>query len=347
MRHAAWRVAFVAMAAAVAPVAQALEPAALGVVYRTGDPASTAIAREYVRRRGIPSGNLVGIDVPDVPVLAAGAVERLRVSALRRLPATVAALLLVWTRPYAAGCMSITSAFAAGYRPEYCEPGCGRTGLSPLYDADSLEPALARGWRPVMQLPSEDPALARALIARGLAADGSHPGGTVYLVSTGDAPRNVRAAGYADVVLAYGGRIDVRPVTMPGAVAASPAIAYFTGVARVVELPSLRFRPGAVADHLTSIGGVADQSLQTTALDWLVAGATASYGTVSEPCNVTGKFPSPVVFLGHYLRGESLLEAYWKSVAMPGQGLFVGEPLAAPFAARTAGAAVGGTPWGP
>jgi hypothetical protein len=29
-----------------------------------------------------------------------------------------------------------------------------------------------------------------------------------------------------------------------------------------------------------------------------------------------------------------VLEAYWKSVAMPGQGVFVGEPLAAPFRAR-------------
>jgi hypothetical protein len=26
-----------------------------------------------------------------------------------------------------------------------------------------------------------------------------------------------------------------------------------------------------------------------------------------------------------------LLEAYWKSVLMPGQGVFVGDPLTAPF----------------
>jgi hypothetical protein len=29
-----------------------------------------------------------------------------------------------------------------------------------------------------------------------------------------------------------------------------------------------------------------------------------------------------------YLDGETLLEAYWKSVAMPGQGIFIGDPLA-------------------
>jgi hypothetical protein len=34
----------------------------------------------------------------------------------------------------------------------------------------------------------------------------------------------------------------------------------------------------------------------------------------------------------NYLRGSTLIEAYWKSVAQTGQGLFVGEPLAKPFA---------------
>ena len=36
-----------------------------------------------------------------------------------------------------------------------------------------------------------------------------------------------------------------------------------------------------------------------------------------------------------YLRGNSLIEAYWKSVAWPGQGIFIGEPLAKPFAYKT------------
>jgi hypothetical protein len=29
--------------------------------------------------------------------------------------------------------------------------------------------------------------------------------------------------------------------------------------------------------------------------------------------------------------GATAIEAYWKSVAWPAQGLFVGEPLAAPY----------------
>lgn len=37
------------------------------------------------------------------------------------------------------------------------------------------------------------------------------------------------------------------------------------------------------------------------------------------------------MLIEHYLRGATLIEAYWKSVAWPGQSLFVGEPLARPW----------------
>ncbi len=69
-------------------------------------------------------------------------------------------------------------------------------------------------------------------------------------------------------------------------------------------------------------------------LEWISAGATGSYGTVVEPCNFLEKFPDVPVLLRRYLAGETLIEAYWKSVAMPGQGIFIGEPLARPYAGR-------------
>jgi hypothetical protein len=69
-----------------------------------------------------------------------------------------------------------------------------------------------------------------------------------------------------------------------------------------------------------------------SSLDWIRAGATGSYGAVTEPCNFPSKFPVPGIVMAHYLMGETLIEAYWKSVQMPGQGLFIGEPLARPFA---------------
>ncbi len=68
-----------------------------------------------------------------------------------------------------------------------------------------------------------------------------------------------------------------------------------------------------------------------SAMRWLEAGATGSYGTVVEPCNLPQKFPAIPIAVGRYLQGETLIEAYWKSVQMPGQGIFIGEPLARPF----------------
>ena len=68
-----------------------------------------------------------------------------------------------------------------------------------------------------------------------------------------------------------------------------------------------------------------------SALRWLEAGATGSYGTVVEPCNLPGKFPNPGMLIDAYGSGHSLIQAYWQSVQQPGEGIFIGEPLAAPF----------------
>lgn len=68
-----------------------------------------------------------------------------------------------------------------------------------------------------------------------------------------------------------------------------------------------------------------------SSLRWLEAGATASYGTVGEPCNHWHKFPHSGVLLHRYLDGDTAIEAYWKSVAWPAQGVFIGAPLAALF----------------
>lgn len=111
---------------------------------------------------------------------------------------------------------------------------------------------------------------------------------------------------------------------------------YFTGAADVKALDTIHFLPGAIADHLTSAGGELTDSKQMSSLRWLEAGATGSYGAVVEPCSYPAKFPNPGIVIDRYLKGEPLIEAYWKSVAWPGQGIFIGEPLAAPFAPLTA-----------
>ena len=110
---------------------------------------------------------------------------------------------------------------------------------------------------------------------------------------------------------------------------------YMTGLTKVDKLDRIGWVPGAMGDHLTSYGGALDgKHGQMTATAWIASGATASYGTVSEPCSHPQKFPHPQVLLLQYVQGSTLIEAYWKSVAWPQQGVFIGEPLAAPFARR-------------
>jgi uncharacterized protein (TIGR03790 family) len=314
--------------------AEGLGPDELGVIYSRTNESSTRIAEYYAMRRHIPANNLVGLIVPDRASLSRDELKSLRTDMLQKLPTSVQSLLLVWSRPFEVECMSVTTAFATGYQAGFCEPGCERTTTNPLYDTRGWLPADTAGWLPAMLLPSADEPLAREIIERGIGADGSAPSGTVYLVRTPDAQRNVRAAGYAGAEERLATRVRIVDVTTPVESPLTGILAYFTGAVRVEELSRLRFRPGAAADHLTSSGGVLEGGRQMSALEWLRQGATASYGSVSEPCNHLGKFPDPAVLLDHYLHGDTLLEAYWKSVAMPGQGLIIGEPLARPYAAH-------------
>jgi uncharacterized protein (TIGR03790 family) len=314
--------------------AEGLSAATLGVIYSLDDEASRRVALEYAAERAVPSDNVVGVRVPRENVLLPEVFAPIRAQLLDRLPTAVQSLLLVWSKPYAVGCMSITSAFASGYRPAFCQPGCSRTPKNPLFDSDGWLPADTVGWWPAMLLPSDDMPFAQKLIRRGLAADFTAPPGTLYLVRTSDAARNVRAESYANTELLVGNRVRVAQLSTPVFRQVVDAIGYFTGVRWVDELPLIRFRPGALADHLTSTGGVLEGGFQMSARAWLVQGATASYGSVSEPCAFPEKFPNVSVLFEHYLHGESALESYWKSVAMPGQGIFIGEPLSRPYATR-------------
>jgi uncharacterized protein (TIGR03790 family) len=183
-----------------------------------------------------------------------------------------------------------------------------------------------------MLLAAADVAEGKRLIARGVAADGTNPPGTAYLLSTSDPARNVRAVGYEAVRDSLAPGFTVRVLQGDVLRGAKDVMAYFTGLVEVPEIRSNHFRPGAVADHLTSFGGqLTGFSGQMSALRWLEAGATGSYGTVVEPCNNRLKFPDPGLLLAYYRRGDTLLEAYWRSVAMPDQGVFIGEPLARPW----------------
>ena len=323
-----------ALASSGAVAGDGLGAQRLGVLFNLDDASSQPLAQFYAAKRAIPAANVLGVHMGRVNVLSPEDLAPIRKQIMERLPGEVQSLALVWSRPFAVGCMSITTAVAAGYKPEFCEPGCKETALNPLFDGDGWLPADTVGWMPAMLIPTDDPAFAHVLIERGIAADGTAPSGTLYLVHTQDAARNVRAVTYAEIESQLAGRIRIVDLSTPTTGDIQGAIGYFTGAAQVEGLARIHFLPGAVADHLTSTGGVLAGGSQMPAVAWLKQGATASYGNVSEPCNHLEKFPNISVLMRHYLLGETVLEAYWKSVAMPGQGLLIGEPLARPYTIR-------------
>lgn len=310
----------------------AFSPHEVAVIANANDPLSVRLAHDYLEARNIPSSQLIEVSLPpDQPRVNADRLTRIRRQVLAKTPAHVQAYVLTWMRPYRVKCMSMTTAFAAGFDEQWCAKPCGQTRRSAYFDSDSATPWQDHGLRPAMLLAARNEDEGRALIARGRAADGTQPAGTGYLVQTSDRHRNVRAVAFPELVQQWAGTLRLRHERTDALRGRDDVLFYFTGAKEVAGLQSNRFLPGAVADHLTSSGGRLDDSPQMSALRWLEAGATASYGTVAEPCSFREKFPDPAVLLRHYHAGESVIEAYWKSVAMPGQGIFIGEPLARPF----------------
>jgi uncharacterized protein (TIGR03790 family) len=309
-----------------------LGPEDLAVLVNDNDPLSVQIAGYYQAQRKIPAQNVIHVRfTPGVSVMTQKEFARVKAQVDKLTPESVQAFALTWAAPYRVDCMSITSAFAFGFSNVFCSNNCGTTKPNAYFNSSSVTPWSTLKIRPAMALAGLDFNSVKALIDRGIEADISHPPGTAYLVETGDKRRSVRAASYPELAKVTAKLINVKLIESDFIKDKNDVLFYFTGLVNVPHLDSLKFRPGAIADHLTSTGGQLTDSSQMSSLRWLEAGATGSYGTVVEPCNHLAKFPNPALVMYWYLAGNSLIEAYWKSVQWPGEGIFIGEPLAKPY----------------
>jgi uncharacterized protein (TIGR03790 family) len=323
---------------AIPRLAGRLHAGDVGVVINTADPASVQVGEYYALARKLTPEQVLRVSVPNKAALTREEFERLRQSVEAGFGREIQALALAWTEPYAVECNSITGALALGFDAELCKNGCSPSRPSRYFNSPSIKPLADLGWRPSMLLAARNFDQAKGLIDRGVAADASlayrgRPPVSVMLLATDDAPRRVRMALYPPAGQIAGLGVEIRHAPAADLGEAKRVLMVTTGSVRVALNPAPDWVPGAFGDHLTSTGGdLFGTHGQSTALAWLDSGATASHGAVSEPCNHLQKFPHPQVVLGHYLQGSTLIEAYWKSVAWPQQSLFVGEPLAAPFA---------------
>ncbi len=311
----------------------------LGVVINIDDPYSVEVGEIYARERGIPPERVLRLRLPRHASLSETELRQLRQEVDRAFDDSVQALALAWVEPWSVGCQSITAALSLGLEPDLCRNTCARLGVSAYFNSGSTRPLRDHGLRLSMLLAAGNLASARRLVERGHLADGQlgRRGALpvhAYYMLTEDRKRSVRWRNYPPpgVLVPLAVRTHVQPGVLPDS-SKEPILLLHTGVPQFSGAEQLNWAPGALADHLTSFGGqLTGRSGQTSALAWIDAGATASYGTVSEPCNHVQKFPHPQLLLLHYLQGATAIEAYWKSVRWPQQGLFIGDPLTAPFA---------------
>lgn len=318
---------FVSQASAKITAAQ------IAVVVNTNDAESRLIADYYREQRNIPEQNIIEISLPEKRhTIGQKQFNRVYQQVKAKTKNNVQYYVLAWSKPFKVDCMSITSAFAFGFDQSFCAQGCKATRLSAYYNSDSELPYKDMTIRPTMMLAGSSLQQVYAMIDRGIASDYTKPEGTAYLMSTTDKARNARSRRYRVIQELLAEIINIEQINSDVLKNKKDVMFYFTGLAKVKAINSNQYLPGAIADHLTSTGGVLFGGAQMSILRWLDAGATASYGAVVEPCSFTQKFPNPGIVIDRYTNGESLIEAYWKSVAWPGQGVFVGEPMASPYA---------------
>lgn len=308
-----------------------LTAATLGILVNLNDPDLVELGKRYAEIRGIPSENIIGLKLPNVSYVA----RHLMVRELDRLKASTnydrfAGFALAFDRPYRVDAnQSITSAISQGISTMRWHGNCNPTAKNP--DAGK-GPGAVLSMKPAMMLTAGGGLVEGvALAKRGREADGNGSPGQIVFLKTGDMARSrPREASMERAQRSLGGQIEIKLTEQREPW--SDLMGLQTGLAVVPSLNELQFLPGAFADHLTSYGGVIDgKNSQMPATEWIRAGATASFGTVREPCNFPTKFPDPARLLSNYLGGDTILEAYWKSVSMMTEGLFIGEPLARPF----------------
>jgi len=304
----------------------------LAVLVNKNDPESMEIAEYYQRARLIPEDNIIYLNFKNnINSLTETEFTQIESQLKTKVTSNIQAYALAWRKPWRVGCMSITSAFSLGFSKEFCSVACNLTKAVSYFNSRSARPFTDYGIRPSMLLSANSVDAVKKLIDRGVESDYTRPKATAYLVSTSDKQRNVRALYYPRIKKKLSQLLSVEVVKADAIKNKRNVMFYFTGLDKVKFINANNYVPGAIADHLTSTGGALFNGSQMSVLEWVESGVTGTYGTVVEPCNYTQKFPNPGIVMQRYLSGSSLVEAYWKSVKMPGQGLFIGEPLASPY----------------
>lgn len=173
-------------------------------------------------------------------------------------------------------------------------------------------------------------------LKRSVAADGTHPAGTVYFMKNDDVRSWTREWGFQRAVeklAEQGVKGEILSGVLPqgkpdvaGVCVGSPKFNWSDSGSTVL--------PGAICEHFTSSGGfMSRDSGQTPLTEFIRHGAAGASGTVAEPYSFQAKFPTPFIQY-FYARGCSLAEAFYQSLSTPYQLLIVGDALCRPWGRR-------------
>ena len=317
---------------------------------------SCELGNTYCEQRQVPPQNVLPIAWPGGNVLWTNGdfqttllTPLLGMLSARRLTNQIDYVVLSMDIPYqtlnGSSVNSTTSALFYGLKDD---TGPGSLGVTNSYAASEQAfrkagPASAPGYSFLAcMITSDTLADAENLAGQGVASDGTFPSQPVVLAKSSDALRNVRYQEFDNA--AFNTRIrglcSVARTNSDSPLGRTNLLGYETGLA-TFSISQGTFVPGAIADSMTSFGGVIfGPNGQTSLLAFINAGAAGSYGTVVEPQSNAQKFPNSQVYF-YQSRGFSLAECYYQSLVIPYQGLIVCEPLAAPFAHTASGRWIG------
>jgi len=341
-----------------------LGPHEVVVVVNERSARSIAVAKTYARMRDIPSINLVRLALPwkegQVPLRISPEdftqfiwkPARQEVQS-RRLEPQILAWVYSIDFPVAVGTnptVSLTGlTFLRNHMPSRVEADDVKYA-SPLFAGPSPGDVMREpqsfdvcrdGLGPYMPLPAmmlgfagergNSPDVILAGLERARQADATYPRGTVYFVTNSDIRSTCRQWQFEEVVRELG-TLQVRAVVTNAVPSgADDLMGVMMGIADVQPFaPGTVFRPGCMAEHLTSSGAVFGDPRQTKISAWVSAGASLTAGAVVEPRSIWQKFPHARFFV-HYAGGATGIESFYQSVRCPLQLLMLGDPLVAPW----------------
>lgn len=356
-------------AAQLAVIANSQDPYSVGsagnVVCTAG---STAIKDDgvvgyYVLKHNVPCSNVYAVSLQVTPAISLPTFNSAVLPTLQALPPTIQAIALGWAQPSVVFNQSISSvvAKAGPVTGTTCfDSGSGLSAgpINPYFNSTSQAPYTDFQLRPTMMLAGEScptctstnnygfPWLADISVARSFidaavgGANTNPPGGNVYWAWTGDLGRSITAliaspATFGNALSPLVNAQVLGSLSSPTSAVVSQKniLVYDEGAAHWLYNNPGFVSGGGIGFAVTSTSGLLPyDGNQTNAASWLYYGAVAAFGNAVEPCGLFPyKSPDPALIVPFYTQGQTAIEALWKSVRLPWQGNFVGDPLAAPY----------------